>query len=266
MEFCPNCSYKGKSLRKHLSKAPNCKRLFQQNEERHLAAATPKRFPPKEIEMPQNNFFCSSLDDNSPMISNRGIEQNDNYSDFAHLEDDSSDISSVAMPKVSSHGFTVDQYCETDLAKLLNDKHVPHGLYQDILQWACRAKRMKYSFEPKRTKRSTLILRLSSWQQNQNRHPFQKHITLPGEPALNIPVTCYDFKTELISLLQSSVFNHIENLDLNANNPFVAYKSPFLDTSIVLMPENGIQEVTKEYARKKEIFFFPLYFHTMNLF
>ena len=209
-----------------MSKAPNCKRLFQQrNEERQLAAATPKPFPIKEIDMPQNDLLSSSNDDNSTMVLNGEMEQTDNVSDFAHPKDDSSDISSVAMPKVSSHGFTVDQYCETDLAKLLNDKHVPHGLYQDILQWACKAKRMKYSFEPKRTKRSTLIRCLSSWQQNQNRHPFQKHVTLPGEPALNMPVTCYDFKTELMSLLQSSVFDHIENLDLNANNPFAAYKS-----------------------------------------
>ena len=93
--------------------------------------------------MPQNDLLSSSNDDNSTMVLNGEMEQNDNFSDFAHHKDDSSDISSVAMPKVSSHGFTVDQCCETDLAKLLNDKHVSHGLYQDILQWACRAKQMK---------------------------------------------------------------------------------------------------------------------------
>ena len=225
MESCPHCSYAGKSLRKHLSKAPNCKRLFQQKQECQLLAAMPKPFPPEEIIMPQNDFVFSSNDSSGTMITDGDMEPHDTQSNSAHCTDEASNDSPAAMPKESSHGFTVDQYCETDLAKLLNDKHVPHGLYQDVLQWARKAKRMKYSFEPKRIKRSTLIHHLSRWQQNQNRHPVQKRVSLPGEPALNMPITCYDFKTELMSLLESSVFNQIENLDVNANNPFAAYKS-----------------------------------------
>ena len=150
----------------------------------------------------------------------------DTLSNGSPFSDVASDCSDVPVPKESSHGFTIDQYCETDLAKLLNDKQVPHGLYQDVLQWAHKAKRMKYSFKPKRAKRSTLVQHLSTWQQNQNRHPCQKKVSLPGEPRLSLNITCYDFKTELISLLESSVFNHIENLDVNVNNPFAAYESP----------------------------------------
>ena len=84
---------------------------------------------------------------------------------------------------------------------------------------------MKYSFEPKRTKQSTLICHLSRWQQNQNRYPFQKQVSLPGEPTLDMTITCYDFKTELMSLLESSVLDKIENLDVNANIPFSAHQS-----------------------------------------
>ena len=159
MESCPHCSYTGKSLRKHLSKATNCKRLFQH--ECQLPAATPKPFPPKVLEMPQNNFTFSSNDSNCSMITEDDTEPHDAQSNSSHFTDKTSNDKPVAMPKKSSYGFTIDQYCETDLAKLLNNKHVPHGLYQDVLEWACKAKRMKYSFEPKRTKRSTLIRHLS---------------------------------------------------------------------------------------------------------
>ena len=123
-------------------------------------------------------------------------------------------------------GFTVNQYCETELLKILNDKHVPHGIYQDVLEWSRRAKRMKYSFEPARTKRSTQILHLTRWQAQQNRSPFQKDVSLPGNPILNVTVTCYNFKTELLSLLNSSVFTNCANLDVNPSNPFAKYQSP----------------------------------------
>lgn len=226
MESCPHCSYAGKSLRKHLSKAPNCKRMFQQHQESQFAVAMPKTFPPKEIAMPKNDINFSSNDSSGTMTMDRDMELDDFLSNGTpHSSDMTSVCSNIDMPKESSLGFTIDQYCETDLAKLLNDKHVPHGLYQDVLQWAHKAKRMRYSFEPKRAKRSTLIRHLSAWQQNQNRHPYQKEVSLPGEPSLNLHVTCYDFKTELMSLLESSVFHHIENLDVNPDNPFAAYKS-----------------------------------------
>ena len=85
---------------------------------------------------------------------------------------------------------------------------------------------MKYSFEPTRTKRSTQIRHLTRWQSQQSRSPFQKEVTLPGNPALNVTVTCYNFKTELLSLLNSSVFTNCANLDVNPSNPFAKYQSP----------------------------------------
>jgi hypothetical protein len=44
--------------------------------------------------------------------------------------------------------YTVEQFTETKLLKILNDAAVPHVLYQDILSWASEAKRNKYSFCP----------------------------------------------------------------------------------------------------------------------
>ena len=85
---------------------------------------------------------------------------------------------------------------------------------------------MNHSFEPTRTKQSTQIRHLTQWQAQQSRSPFQKEVALPGNPALNVTVTCCNFKTELLSLLNSSVFTHCSNLDVNPHNPFTKYKSP----------------------------------------
>ena len=161
MESCPFCSYVGKSLRKHFSKVPKCKQLSQQNQKSKSSAGMPKPFPPNVIEMPQNDFMFSSDDGTSAMMADKETEPDDTQSHESPFEDNASNCSSVVMPKESSYGFTIDQYCETDLAKLLNDKHVPHGLYQDVLEWAHKAKRMKYSFKPKRVKRSALVRHLS---------------------------------------------------------------------------------------------------------
>ena len=123
-------------------------------------------------------------------------------------------------------GFTVEQYCETKLLKILNDKQVPHGTYKEILDWSRDAKRMKYSFEPTRTKRTTQVRHLTKWQAKQNRRPIQNITRLPGMPVIDMLVTSYDFKTELLSLLQSPVFTDMKNLDLNLLDPFSKYVSP----------------------------------------
>ena len=219
--------------------------------------------PCKVIVMPQNDVNFSnndSEDDGSnTIITERERESDDAQSHASYLTGETSNCSPAAMPKESSHGFTIDQYCETDLAKLLNDKHVPHGLYQDVLEWAHKAKRMKYSFEPKRVKRSTLVRHLSQWQQNQNRHPSQKPVSLPGEPPLAVPVTCYDFKTELMSLLESSVFHQIDNLDVNDDEPFAAYES----SSGRINGFNSGKWYSRSYQRmckNKKDFFLPIIF------
>ena len=264
MESCPHCLCEGKLLRKHLSKAPKCKRLFEESQESQLAAAMPTFSPPKVIEMPQHNVTHSWDDDNSndnsdAFVTERENESNDTASHVSHFTDATSNCIPAASAKESTHGFTVDEYCETDLAKLLNDKHVPHGLCQDVLEWARKAKRMKHSFEPKRETRDTLVDHLSKWQQNENRNHVQKAVALPGEPALEVSITCYDFKTELMSLLESSVFHAMENLDVNDGDPFAAYKSPSRRINCF----NAGKWCSRSYERmckKNKDFFLPIIF------
>ena len=65
---------------------------------------------------------------------------------------------------VETLGFTTNHQCEADLLKILNDAHAPHGMYQEVLKWACCAKKMKCSFKPIHTKRSTHTCHLTHWQ------------------------------------------------------------------------------------------------------
>ena len=100
-------------------------------------------------------------------------------------------------------GFTVEQYCETRLLKILNDRQVPHNTYKEILEWSRDAKRMKYSFEPTRTKRTTQVRHLTKWQAKQNRRPIQNMTRPPGKPKIDMMVTSYDFK--VLYLLTSTI-------------------------------------------------------------
>ena len=126
----------------------------------------------------------------------------------------------VDHQEISRLGFTVDQHCETKLLKILNDKKVPHSTHQEILEWGCEANKIKHSFEPSRTQRKTQVEHLTKLQPQQNRRPMQNKTRLPGNPELDVFITSYDFKTELLSLLSSPVFNDINNLDLKPNDAF----------------------------------------------
>ena len=116
------------------------------------------------------------------------------------------DANRMPHPDVHRHGFMVEQYYKTRLLKFLNNKQVPHSTYKDILEWSHDAKRMKYSFEPTRTQRATQVRHLTKWQAKQNRRPMQNLVRPPGKPEIDMMVTSYNFKTKLMSLLESPVF------------------------------------------------------------
>ncbi len=221
MEPCPICQYKGVNLRKHWGGSPECKKAWDQ--QREMNAHTVVEAPDSVVNSDISNIW-SDDDTNSSILGADDSVSNDSG---AVGSDESDDANILPPPDVRRHGFTVEQYCETRLLKILNDKQVPHSTYNEILEWSRDAKRMKYSFEPTtRLHRSTQILYLTNWQAKQNRRPIQNLVRPPGEPQIDMMVTSYDFKTELMSLLESPVFSDINNLDLNPTNPFSKYHSP----------------------------------------
>ena len=166
MERCPTCQFVGKSLRKHYDKKPRCKFAWQEQQEREKAL---EEISGRKVNSDENE----EMSDLSVVHSDNDITvtsiQDKSHQGSLRSGDEVQEIVADVHPEaerinVEKLGFTVNQYCETELLKILNDKHVPHGIYQDVLEWSRRAKRMKYSFEPTRTKRSTQIRHLTRWQ------------------------------------------------------------------------------------------------------
>lgn len=232
MQHCPNCNFQGKSLRKHFDKSPQCRHIcieansgFYLDQRKELSSPSAASFPTDDL--------CEENSD----ISNLSDIHSDDDSTVEIAEqifhgNDSSDNECIPVQHIQGNsdfdtiGFSSAQYCETELLKILNDNQAPHGMYQDVLEWSRRAKRMKYSFEPSITNRRTYVKRLVEWQAQQNRKPFQRDVSLPGQPTLNVKVTCYDFKAELLSLLASPTFASFSNLDVIPSDPFGKYQSP----------------------------------------
>lgn len=223
MEFCSICQQSFKSLRKHYDKSPDCKELWEESNDHNAGNL-----------MDDNDSFSDpsvvhSDDEVTVYSTTESLSTEDEaLHDDDECEQKAANAKRPLLSEISPEenlGFTINQYCETELLKILNDNHVPHGVYKEVLEWAHRAKRMKYAFQPTRTKRSTQLQHLTSWQAKENRQPFQKNVALPGDPMLSVNVTCYDFKTELLSLLTSSVFSDVANLDVFPTDPYGKYKS-----------------------------------------
>jgi hypothetical protein len=225
-EHCPICKFKGVSLRKHWAKKPECKNYWDtlKNQESIDATTVDTSHNDSHSDAPSDVWS-----DDDVLNCNASISEEDEII----AERDYNDVVAVpAASKIGDHqeisrlGFTVDQHCETKLLKILNDKKVPHSTYPEILEWCREAKKMKYSFEPRRTQRKAQVAYLTKWQSLHNRRPIQNSTKLPGKPTIDMSITSYDFKTELLSLLSSSVFNDINNLDLNPNDVFSKCQSP----------------------------------------
>lgn len=241
MESCSICFFKGKGLRKHFARKPECLIAWKQQEQRRITCnaitnqSCQRRGKNSDSSINSSAIVNQSYEDSensdlSIVWSDEGSDDDEINSNDELEEDNVNEEINLNSP-VSSHnaggpttidiqdigqlGFTVNQYCETKLLKILNDKQVPHGLYKDVLEWSHDAKRMKYEYEPTRLKCSTAIRYLIKWQEKQNRCPLQNMITLPGEPQLPMTVTYYDFWSELMSLLDSPVFKSIDNLDMD---------------------------------------------------
>jgi hypothetical protein len=57
--------------------------------------------------------------------------------------------------------------------------------------------------------------------------PAVIQVPLPGvRPDNVIPVTTFDFVSQLHSLLSDNELNQLDNLVMNHNNPFARYTSP----------------------------------------
>ena len=133
MERCPTCQFVGKSLQKHCDKKPRCKCAWQEQQER-------KRKAPEDIGPTKDvsDLSVVHLDDKSTIAFNQDESHASSLNDENDFKNVSDDVHLQAADVIdaSKLGFTVNQCCETESLKISNDKHVPHGICQDALEWS----------------------------------------------------------------------------------------------------------------------------------
>ena len=127
---------------------------------------------------------------------------------------------SIVRPPIS---FDTHSFMETKLLKLLNDTNAPHSLYQDVMNWASEAHEDGYQFQSGRTTRKAQVKHLEKWLGLKYCRPETKLLCLPGD-MLFVPVTSFDFKSVLFSLLSNpKLVGDITKLDVNQHDPFSRY-------------------------------------------
>ena len=157
------------------------------------------------------------LDDNVEIESDEIMDDNSNsFGNNVNIQDN-----------VLCYSNTV--YHQTKLLQILDNANTPHYLYSQVLEWVIKAQNQKIDFnEMKKTRKGNIhqIERMLPWLKSTKPKTVTTQIDtdVGKEP---IEVTVFDFKTQLLSLLQDeTLFGNINNLDIDPDNPFGPYKSP----------------------------------------
>lgn len=112
------------------------------------------------------------------------------------------------------------------LLHILNRANVPHDLFDDIQKWALDAKLQGYNFNPSRFTRDAEIKYIRRWLNMECVSPDTIMCPLPGPDEIEVPVTRFDFTSQLLSLLSDKrLVADLNNLDVNINDPFGKYVS-----------------------------------------
>lgn len=123
--------------------------------------------------------------------------------------------------------FLMEDKHEIRLLNMLNNANVPHFLFREIQKWAFEAQQDGYDFYPQRTTRKAEIKYLQRWLNLKDITPQQVTCYLPGPDKESVPVTRFDFSTQLMSLLSDrKLVGNLDNLDVNLDDPFSRYVSP----------------------------------------
>ena len=217
LSSCPNpfCKWSGCYLSQHIAQSIHCLSILKLTTTR------------------TTNLADESDDENELVVAN------DNSTSVDISDDESNgSINSVANSSMDDYnnirpydelieaGYSKDLYVETKLLKLLNDKKVHFSLFNDIVQWGKEASNLQYSFNPERLHRHSQVRYLEKILGAEDARPQQVQVVLTNDPLRTVTVTTYDFCTQYLSLLQSDVFQDLNNLDVNPESPFTKYVSP----------------------------------------
>ena len=117
------------------------------------------------------------------------------------------------------------------------------------MEWVAKAQSLNYLFEPTSVIRSSQINQLETLLSKQNCRPFQIKTYSPENFTESVPVTCFDFKAQLLSLLIDNELTHsIENLDVNVEDPF----SKFFSSKLTCVNSGSWYQKAWDFCVKNE--------------
>ena len=163
------------------------------------------------------------LDHEIPFIpDNKSIESTDSSNTTQRSEDN------LVCNRNNMPSFDQLLYFETKLLQILNDGNAPLYLYKKIIEWTLELCQSNVAVDQLLKTREAVIKQIES------KIPFlkktksyQKEVLLSTDDTPQaVNVTVFDFKSQLLSLINhSSLFNDLDNLDVNPKNRFGKYKS-----------------------------------------
>ena len=163
------------------------------------------------------------LDHEIPFIpDNKSIESTDSSNTTQENEDN------MVCNRNNMPSFDQLLYFETKLLQILNDGNAPLYLYKKIIEWTLELCQSNVAVDQLLKTREAVIKQIES------KIPFlkktksyQKEVLLSTDDTPQaVNVTVFDFKSQLLSLINhSSLFNDLDNLDVNPKNRFGKYKS-----------------------------------------
>jgi hypothetical protein len=123
--------------------------------------------------------------------------------------------------------FTDARRIEVTLLKILTEIEAPLWSFKIIMDWARDAAQSGYKFIPQQQSYTAQLETISKWVGMEHMKPEVVKVPLPGaRPDDKIPVTKFDFISQLHSLLSDGELNTEANLVINPDAPFTRYTSP----------------------------------------
>lgn len=146
--------------------------------------------------------------------------------DGNHLRTTANDLEVMGAPSFRSNlTYTTDQMWTISLLKILDDANSPDYLFGQILEWARLSSTAGCSFRPVggRSRAKNVDALINSVRNANQLLPYVRQVHVPH--AAPSDVICFDFASQLLSLLQNPTIMKQENLLININDPLKRYES-----------------------------------------
>ena len=181
-----------------------------------------------------NNY----MDDTYSINSQSTLSSNDTYLDDNCLQNE----------PILGNIFTCDQRCMIKLIKILEDMNCPDTAVTKIIDWAREAYLDGFEFKPPSKTRYGNLQWMKKTVVN-DKSFYHKSIPVALNNQTTIEVIAYDFKSQLLRLLQNKYLMTQDNILLDTKNPTAMYKSPNNTLSEALSGKSYRAAYNREHNR-----------------